>query len=105
MLKNTQVNFLGKSSLDNFIKHISTTYISEECKSIIKYHFRSGPSLTGGPGGPRTPHFLGDKVIFWGQTDKNWGQPKYWIKLLIWTPKFQNADEGPVLGLKKMLNE
>ena len=27
-------------SLDNFIKHISTTYISEECKSIIKYHFR-----------------------------------------------------------------
>ena len=32
---------------------------------------------------------------FWDQIDKNWGQPKYWKKLLIWTPQFQNADEGP----------
>ena len=36
------------------------------CEEKIKKVCNAGPSLAEGPGGPRTPHFLGEKVIFLG---------------------------------------
>jgi len=43
-----------------------TTHKMVMAKKKNEVHLTSGPSLAGGPGGPWPPHFLGDKVIFFG---------------------------------------
>ena len=57
----------------------------------------AGPSLGCLPTYVQGPRWEGvhGPPTFWDQIDKNWGQPKYWKKMLIWTSQFQNANEGP----------
>ena len=66
------------------------------------YYFlqnQSWPSLAGGLGGPQIPHSFGDKGYFFGSYRQNFGEPKKLEKkILIWTPQFQNADEGPEIN-------